>query len=170
MACEKKSGHYSNKSQYEQKSLKQAEGRFRSLSGTLSCEGKFQTSTMHKGKNYIFKIYKLNGQAIENLMSREIANLMEMIIIFDQGGFMKGEPMKIHQREDAKPYCIMTASHTISTSNKSKKQSGMSRRRGYNRKSHPTDRLVHTNCSSKKEKIGHVHICVDLKRCNLQSM
>lgn len=44
---------------------------------------------------------------MENLLG-SFAHLMGMVIEFDQEGCMKGEPVKIHLREDAKPYCITT--------------------------------------------------------------
>ena len=40
--------------------------------------------------------------------------------IFNQEGCMKGEPMKIHLREDVKLCSVMIVRHTVSTSTKSK--------------------------------------------------
>ena len=67
-----------------------------------------------KGK-YTFKGFLQNDWDIENLLSREVTHLMGMLIkvdqvqnIFDQGNRMKGDPRKIHLREDAKPYCVTT--------------------------------------------------------------
>ena len=56
------------------------------------------------------------GRDIANFLSREGAHFMGMVIkvdkvqnIFDQGGWMKGEPEKIPLREDVKLYCVSTA-------------------------------------------------------------
>ena len=60
---------------------------------------------MHKEKNYTYKVYILNFQDIENLLSNEVAFLMEIVIkvdqtqkIFDQdqGNCIKDEHIKIH--------------------------------------------------------------------------
>ena len=88
--------------------------------------------------------------------------------IFDQEGCIEGKPVKIYLREDMKPYCVTSAIwitfpllvdvETVSISLSCKNRTGTSRR-GYNRKSHQTDRLVRGNCSSKEKKWTCAFMC-----------
>ena len=91
--------------------LKPAHGIYKSPGGTLICKRKFTVDTQHKDKAYIFEIDVIDNNT-NNLLCRYelvtvVTNVNENLRKFT--GCMKGDPIKITQRDDAVPFCTTTA-------------------------------------------------------------
>lgn len=64
----------------ERPTLRPTEVIFKSPGGILSREGIFKTSMTDKGNCYSFDVYLINVRDMENLLERDVAHLMGMVI------------------------------------------------------------------------------------------
>ena len=85
--------------------------------GMLSCEGQFIANISHKNKLYCVDIYVIEGDCVNNLLSRHAACQMGLVQrveettanVFGDIGLMNCEPVKIELTDNVKPYCVNTA-------------------------------------------------------------
>lgn len=97
--------------------LKPSSAALSSPGGMLSCKGQFTANISHKNKLYCLNIYVIEGDCINNLLSRHAAcqtGLVERVEettanVFGDIGLMNCEPVKIELTYDAKLYCVSTA-------------------------------------------------------------
>ncbi|KAK3101745.1 hypothetical protein FSP39_006077 [Pinctada imbricata] len=137
--------------------------------GVLHCLGKFESVTRHKGKTYSLPLYVISGGHSDNLLSRTAACSMGLIVMIEEVksfGRMKGEPVKIVLRDDAKPYCLNTARRIpFPIMPKVKSELNRLEQDGIIVKvTRPTDWCAPIVPVIKKN--GDIRICVDLKHLN----
>lgn len=97
--------------------LKPSSAALSSPGGMLSCKGQFTANISHKNKLYCLNIYVIEGDCINNLLSRHAACQMGLVErveettanVFGDIGLMNCEPVKIELTYDAKLYCVSTA-------------------------------------------------------------
>lgn len=87
--------------------------------GVLSCLEKFLTTIKQKDKMYSLTLHVISGCETDNPLSRSAAYAIGLVFkvddvdvqesVFENGGRMVSEPVKIVIRDDAKPYCRTTA-------------------------------------------------------------
>jgi len=84
--------------------------------GSLNCIGHFTAEAEHKRRKYAITVYVVAGETVSNLPSRETAAEMGLVkrveqinTVFEGGGTMRTEPVKIHLKEGAVPYAVHTA-------------------------------------------------------------
>ncbi|KAI2647390.1 Transposon Tf2-8 polyprotein [Labeo rohita] len=84
--------------------------------GSLNCIGRFTAKAEHKGRKYTMTVYVVAGETVSNLLGRQTATEMGLVkrieqvsTVFEGGGTMKTEPVKIHLKEGAVPYAVHTA-------------------------------------------------------------
>ena len=83
--------------------------------GRVACLGEFVAHVPFKDKKYNFKVVVAHCNS--NLLGRSVASQMGIIIradtvqeqVFGPCGLMDTDPVKIHLRDDAKPYCVNVA-------------------------------------------------------------
>ena len=81
--------------------------------GTLSCKGQFTANVSHKNKLYCWNIYVIEGDCINNLLSRHAVCQIGLVQrveettanVIGDVGLINCEPVKIELTDDAKPYC-----------------------------------------------------------------
>lgn len=97
--------------------LKPSSALLSSLGGMLSCKGQFIANISHKNKLYCLDIYVIEGDCINNILSRHAACQMGLVQrmeektanMFGDIGHMNCEPIKIELTDDVRPYCVTTA-------------------------------------------------------------
>lgn len=84
--------------------------------GSLNCIGKFTARAEHKSRKYTMTVYVVAGETVNNLLNCQTATEMGLVkrveqvsTVFEGGGTMKTEPVKIHLKVDAVPYAVHTA-------------------------------------------------------------
>lgn len=144
--------------------------------GKLDCIGTFRAETQLKGKHYTFPVHVINGITGNNLLSRSVAEQMNLIQkvdrvevdpgVFGSFGLLKCDPVKITVREDAQPYCLTTARRVpFPLLPKVKQELDRLEQEGIIEKvTRPTDWCAPMVPVTKKN--GDIRICVDLKKLN----
>ena len=97
--------------------LKPSRAVLSSPGGMFSCKGQFTVSISHKNKLYCVDDYVIEGDCVNNLLSRHAAcqkGLVQRVEettanVFGDIGLMKCEPVKIEFTANVKPYCVNTA-------------------------------------------------------------
>jgi hypothetical protein len=92
-------------------SLKPTKFPLTSPGGTVRCMGQFDAKTVYKGQNYSFPVCVLKDSR-SRLLSRSAASGMGILKfvekvrqdVFDDFGLLKGEPVRIRLKPDARPY------------------------------------------------------------------
>lgn len=81
--------------------------------GKLKCLGQFHAKMTYKGKCYSYPVYVVPGREANNLLSRVAATEMGLVKrvneikdVFQQGGKLKTDPVKIVLKEGAEPYAV----------------------------------------------------------------
>ena len=87
--------------------------------GVLSCLEKFLTTIKQKDKMYSLTLHVISGCETDNPLSRSSDHTIGLVFkvddvdvqesVFENGGRMVSEPVKIVIRDDAKLYCRTTA-------------------------------------------------------------
>lgn len=97
--------------------LTPTKAKLMSPGGAVGSMGEFIAATAFRGNQYTFKVIVATGPSC--LLSRSVAMKMGLVVqasevvhddvVFGAGGLVKTDPVKIHLKEDAKPYALMTA-------------------------------------------------------------
>ncbi len=94
--------------------------RYDSPGGRINCLGQFETSTEYKDKKFKFTIHVMEGDTVNNLLSREQAVEMGLVkrieqvsAAFSEQGMMRTEPVKISLKDNVVPYAVHTARRVL---------------------------------------------------------
>jgi len=98
--------------------LKPSNAVLSSPGGMLNCKGQFTAEISLKNKLYCVDIYVIQGPCVNILLSRHAACQMGLVQcieettanVFGDIGLMNCEQVKIELTDNAKPYCVNTAS------------------------------------------------------------
>lgn len=96
--------------------LSHTQARYDSPGGRINCLGQFETTTEYKDKKFKFTIHVMEGDTVNNLLSREQAIEMGLVkrieqvrAAFGEQGTIKTELVKINLKENAEPYAVHTS-------------------------------------------------------------
>jgi hypothetical protein len=94
--------------------LSPSSAKLMSPGGTVKTVGEFVANVTHKGKNYNFTVVVAHSSS--TLLGRSEAAKMGIVVrvdaaeqIFGSKGTMNTEPVKIHMKDNAEPYCVNSA-------------------------------------------------------------
>lgn len=85
--------------------------------GKVNTVGEFVAKIEHKNETHKFKTIVIRGPTQTNLLSREVASKMGLVIRADEVsnsadpkiGLMTTQPVKLHLKDDVQPVCLPTA-------------------------------------------------------------
>lgn len=141
--------------------------------GKLKCLGQFHAKMTYKGKCYSYPVYVLPGREANNLLSRVAATEMGLVKrvneikdVFQQGGKLKTDPVKIVLKEGAEPYSVNVSRRVpLPLLPKVKAELSRMEKEGIIEKvTEPTEWCAAMVPVLKPN--GDVRICVDLRKLN----
>ncbi|KAL6476464.1 hypothetical protein MHYP_G00149630 [Metynnis hypsauchen] len=98
------------------KKLLDAKAALSGPGGRLKCVGQFTANTEYKDNKYSFRVFVIEGESVNNLLSRSVAQAMGLVKrvlqvsnATGEFGLLKTQPVKIVLQENAQPYAVHTA-------------------------------------------------------------